>query len=92
MVSAALHVNELRRSERGHGTRISLGGLSKFLGKPNQNALRPTNVAELVGVLIPDDVAHKLRAVRSKSFYRFINVVDSEHGSQISSAFTGAFR
>jgi hypothetical protein len=30
--------------------------------------------------------------VRSKSFYRFINVVDSEHGSQISSAFTGAFR
>src|SRR5690606_23497498 len=54
------------------------------LGKSDEKASRPADVAEPVGVLIAHDVAHELSATRAKPFKRLVEVVDGEHDAQVS--------
>lgn len=57
--------------------------LSEFLGKADEKTFGSADVAELVGVLISDDIADKLGAVRAQSLNGLFDVIDCEHGSQI---------
>jgi hypothetical protein len=57
--------------------------LPEFLGKADEKTLGSADVAELVGILISDDIADKLGAVRAQPFNGLFDIVDCEHGSQI---------
>lgn len=53
--------------------------LAELLGQPDEQPLRPSDVAESVGVLILDHVADELRASSAEPGQRLVDVLDGEH-------------
>jgi hypothetical protein len=67
------------------GTRGRLCGLDsgKFLGESDEKPFRPADVAESIGVFIPDDIAYELRAALAEPFKRLVDVVHREHDAEV---------
>lgn len=80
----------LLHSESGRGPahrfarRLSLRlGGGEFLRQPDQDALRPADVAQPVHALIIEDFADHLRTVRPQPFQRIGQIVHREHHPQV---------
>jgi hypothetical protein len=83
MGSPAFLVNERDIRRMSQARPIARRCSPKFLGKPDKKTFGSANVAELVGVLIPDDIADKLGAARAQPLKGLFNVIDCEHSSEI---------
>ncbi|CAK7261668.1 protein of unknown function (plasmid) [Shinella sp. WSC3-e] len=57
--------------------------LAEFLGEPDQQPLRPSDVAEPINVLVVDDFADELRAVRVQPFEGLADIVDGKHDAEV---------
>jgi hypothetical protein len=55
----------------------------ELLGESNEKPLRPADVAEPIGVLIPDYFAYELRAETAELFKRLVDVIYGEHDTEV---------
>ena len=65
---------------------------AEFLGKSDEKPFGPTDVAEPIGVFIPDDLADELGAQLAEPVERLVDVVHGEHDAEVARALTGALR
>ncbi len=56
---------------------------AEFLGKSDEKPFRPTDVAEPIRVLIPDDFADEFGTARAQPFKRVVDVINGEHDAEV---------
>ena len=61
---------------------MSLLRSAEFLGESDEKPLRPSDVAEPIGVFILDYFAYELRAALAELFKRLVDVVHGEHDAE----------
>ena len=55
----------------------------EFLRESDEKPFRPADVAEPIRILIPDYVAHELRAALAKPAKRLVDIVHGEHDAEV---------
>jgi hypothetical protein len=79
-----LRVGERERFRFPDGGRVrSPRRSAEFLGESDEKPLRPADVAEPIGVSIPDHFAYELRTAIAEPLKRAVDVVHGEHDAQV---------